>query len=129
MMRSARSDEKRRRPRETVRLSGTGVIITKGPGGDAGRLRGGESRFPVATADVSASGLQMHFNADLVARDTVRLSFLGGVSDEPIEVEGHLVWVRRNAVDIFGRYTAGVCFSKPDESLPARFAASGNKTE
>ena len=126
-MRGTKSSEKRVFPREIVHLSGTGTILSKGPGGEGKRMheaKGGGARFPVSTADVSASGLQLHFNADLVTRDMLRLMFPGNEPGQQLEIEGQLVWVRKNAVDIFGRYTAGMHFRKPDDSLPARLVAA-----
>lgn len=125
-MRNTKGVEKRIHTREIVHLSGSGQILAK-TSGDTKRMheaRGGGERFSVSTADVSASGLQIHFNADLMARDTVKLVFPGGVPGKQIEVEGILVWVRKNAVDIFGRYTAGLRFRKLDDSLPALFVSA-----
>ncbi len=123
-MRGVNFHEKRQYPREVVQLPGTGEIMSRGPGGEGKRLhesRTGLNRFSVSVADVSAGGLQMHFNADLVGGDVVRLSFGGPETAGPLIIEGHLVWVRRNPIDIFGRFSAGVRFRRTDESLPAKF--------
>lgn len=125
-VRNTKGVEKRVHAREIVRLAGSGQILVK-TSGETKRMheaRGGGERFAVSTADVSISGLQIHFNADLMARDTVRLVFPGGIPGRQIQVEGTLVWVRKNAVDIFGRYTAGLRFKHIDETMPKLFVAA-----
>jgi len=123
--RHTRASEKRRYPRDIVHLSGMGELISKWASGDGKRLhetKGGGTKFPISTADASSCGLQIHFNADLVGGDFVRLIFAGNDPGNRVVIEGYLVWVRKNAVDIFGRYTAGVRMKEPDEGLPARMA-------
>jgi len=125
MQRHARASEKRRFPRKIVHISGMGELISKWTGGDGKRLhetKGTGNRFPISTADVSSCGLQIHFNADLVGGDFVRLIFAPNDPATRLVVEGYLVWVRKNAVDIFGRYTAGVRMKLPDTHLPEKMA-------
>jgi hypothetical protein len=127
--RHARASEKRRFPREIVHLSGVGELVSKWTGGDGKRLhetKGTGNKFPVSTADVSSCGLQIHFNADLVGGDFVRLIFAPNDPATRLVVEGYLVWVRKNAVDIFGRYTAGVRMRENDDKLPEKMVKAEN---
>ena len=123
MQRHTRASEKRRYPRDIVHIPGVGELISKWTGGDGKRLhetKGSGNKFPISTADVSTCGLQIHFNADLVGGDFVRLVFAGNDPATRLVIEGYLVWVRKNAVDIFGRYTAGVKMKQEDANLPAK---------
>jgi len=125
MQRHARASEKRRNPRGIVHISGMGELVNKWTAGEGKRLHevtGAGNKFPVSTADASASGIQIHFNADLVGGDFIRIVFAGNDLSRRLVVEGYLVWVRKNAVDIFGRYTAGLRFKKQDESIPTRLS-------
>jgi len=132
MQRHTRASEKRRYPRDIVHISGIGELISKWTNGDGKRLhetKGAGSKFPISTADASSCGLQIHFNADLVGGDFVRLIFAPNDPATRLVVEGYLVWVRKNAVDIFGRYTAGVKMKEPDNDLPAKLVKVENSLQ
>ena len=56
------------------------------------------------------------FDTDFDANDTLRMHFTHPKTGKPLEIEGQLVYVRRNATKLMGKYCAGMAFRNASTS-------------
>jgi len=74
------------------------------------RTGGGNHLYPIDIVNISLGGAMLTFDADFDADDTLRMHFKNPATGRPLEIEGHLVYVRRNATRLMGKYCAGMSF-------------------
>jgi hypothetical protein len=109
--------ERRVFPRYSLHLKGeTEVLYRRAP--DALRedpTGGGNHRYPIDLVNISMGGAMLTFEADFVADDTLRMFFRHPTTGKELSFEGHLVYVRRNATKLLGKYCAGMAFRNVSE--------------
>ena len=71
---------------------------------------GSDGRYPIDIVNISQGGAQLTFGAPFDAHDVVRLFLTHPITGNIILLEGELVWVRKNASHLMGRYYAGLSF-------------------
>lgn len=76
---------------------------------------GGNHRYPIDLVNISMGGAMLTFEADFVADDTLRMFFRHPTTGKELSFEGHLVYVRRNATKLLGKYCAGMAFRNVSE--------------
>ena len=60
-------------------------------------------------------GAMLTFDSDFDADDTLRMFFKHPATGRTLSFEGHLVYVRRNATKLLGKYCAGMSFKNVTE--------------
>jgi len=80
--------------------------------------------FPAKTINVSRDGMLINLEYDLVPGSQLEVSFNAPSDDRPAKIIALVAWSRRNAINLFGRYAAGLKmsrFSEKDRAALANF--------
>ena len=112
--------ERRVYPRYSVHLTGEcEALFRRAPGAASDSpTGGGNPRYPLSVVNISLGGAMLTFDADFDANDTLRLHFMHPVTGRELSFEGHLVYVRKNATKLLGKYCAGMSFKQMMEKDP-----------
>ncbi len=81
-------------------------------------LRGGAPRaeFAARTVNLSREGLLINSDADLLPQTQMELTLSAPTDGHAIRIHGEVAWSRRNSINLFGRYAAGLKIRKIDEA-------------
>ena len=107
-MPAGRFFEKRKHPRFTVSLKCTATVL-----GHSAAAR----QFQVTVINASAGGIQLHYDINLQLGERIQLALPAPLPPVASEVVVDVVWFRKNAINFFGHYAAGVRFRSPSEDL------------
>lgn len=104
--------ERRVYPRYSVHIPGeTEVLFRRAPDADAeDKTGGGNRRYTIDIVNISMGGAMLTFDTDFDSNDTLRMHFNHPVTGKKLEIEGRLVYVRKNATKLMGKYCAGMAF-------------------
>ena len=109
--------ERRVYPRYSLHIPGeTEVLFRRAP--DAASedpTGGGNRRYPIDIVNISMGGAMLTFDADFDANDTLLMHFTHPVSGKKLAIEGHLVYVKKNATRLLGKYCSGMAFRNISE--------------
>ncbi len=75
--------------------------------------RGGNDRHPefdAKTINVSRNGMLINTEVDLWPRTELEVTLTSPVDGNQIRMTAEVAWSRRNAMNLFGRYGAGIRF-------------------
>lgn len=112
-----RAEEKRTAPRVTTvvpvecRVLGSGTVTIPSQRG-APRARD----FSARTVNVSRDGLLINCDADLLAGTPLEVTWNAPDDGRVVRIQADVAWSRRNAINLFGRYSAGLRIRKISES-------------
>lgn len=113
----ARHDEKRTAPRTTTIIPVKCIIV--GPRASAPlsfRTRQAQgSEFPAKTINVSQEGLLINCESDLTVGTQLQISLSAPTDGHSIQLHADVSWSRKNAINLFGRYAAGLKIKQIDE--------------
>jgi len=71
---------------------------------------GGNRLYPIDLVNISMGGAMLTFDSDFDANDTLRMHFTHPTTGQKLVFEGHLIYVRKNATTLLGKYCAGMAF-------------------
>lgn len=104
--------ERRSFPRYSLHLAGEAEALFRRPPthqeGEDEPLPDG--RYHIDVVNISQGGLQLIFGVAFDAHDVIRMYFTHPSTGARIVTEGELVWVRKNAMKVLGKYYAGLAF-------------------
>jgi hypothetical protein len=112
-----RVDEKRGARRTTAIVpvtcrmvsGGTSALPSqRGPGSNA-------TTFTARTVNVSEDGILINCDVDILQRARLELSLKAPADDHVIRVEAEVAWSRKNSINLFGRYAAGLRIVRIDD--------------
>ena len=119
--------EKRKAPRITTVVPVTCRVTNEGKVA-LPSLRGGEQQrgttFSARTVNVSREGILINSDTDLLTQTHLEISLNAPTDGHPIRIAAEVAWSRRNAMNLFGRYGAGLKIRKiepRDEKLLTDF--------
>jgi len=110
-------DEKRTTPRITTvvpvncRVTGHGTSAL--PSMRSESQKGSE--FPARTINVSKSGMLIHCDSDITAHSIMEISLNAPTDGHPVKLVAEVAWSRRNSINLFGHYSAGLMIRKISE--------------
>ena len=107
-MPAGRFYEKRKHPRFTVSLKCTATPLGRG---SASLL------VPATIINASAGGIQIHHDFNIQSGERLELVLPAPLPPVASPVEVDVVWTRRNAINFYGHFAAGVRFRFPSEEL------------
>jgi hypothetical protein len=116
-MPAVRFFEKRKHPRFPLTLKCTFAVA--GHSADA--------QIPAIMINASAGGAQLHYDSGIMPGERLNLTFPAPLPPVMNHAEVTVVWVRKNAINLFGHYAAGVKFQRPSEDLLRDILAVGEK--
>lgn len=105
-----RAQEKRTDPRITTVIPVRCRIVEHG-GPDLPSHRGyrqAKAEFDAKTVNVSHSGVLINCDSDLLAGTKIEVSLKAPTDGHAIHILGEVAWSRRNAMNLFGHYAAGL---------------------
>ena len=81
-------------------------------------LRGALPRgeFTARTVNLSRDGLLINSDADLLPQTQMELTLSAPTDGHLIRIQGEVAWSRRNSINLFGRYAAGLKIRKIDDA-------------
>ncbi len=81
-------------------------------------LRGAlpKAEFTARTVNLSRDGLLINSDADLLPQTQMELTLSAPTDGHVIRIHGEVAWSRRNSINLFGRYAAGLKIRKIDEA-------------
>jgi len=109
-----RTEEKRTAPRITTIVPVNCRVIEVGPSelpSDRAHRRE-KSAFPARTVNVRHSGILINSNTDLIRRTKVEISLKAPTDGHAIQILTEVAWSRRNSMNLFGNYAAGLIIRK-----------------
>ena len=112
-----RMDEKRVTPRITTvvpvncRITGSGSAALPSWRNDS--QKGNE--FPARTINVSKSGMLIHCDTDIATHAVMEVSLNAPTDGHPVKLVAEVAWSRRNSINLFGHYSAGLMIKKISE--------------
>lgn len=71
--------------------------------------------FDAKTINVSQGGMLLNTEMDLWPRTELELTLRSPLDGRPMRITAEVTWSRRNAINLFGRYGAGVKFKRINE--------------
>lgn len=71
--------------------------------------------FEARTINVSQGGMLLNTEMDLWPRTELELTLSSPIDGKPMRITAEVAWSRRNAMNLFGRYGAGVKFKRIHE--------------
>ncbi len=72
-------------------------------------------RHPVNMLDISRGGTMITFDAEFSPNDVLQVHFCHPITARPVILEGQLMWMKRNAAGIYGKYCGGLSFRNSSE--------------
>jgi len=109
-----RADEKRAAPRITtvvpVKCKVTGHGVHALPSWRKASDKGTE--FDAKTINLSRSGALIHCELDLMPRSQLEISLNAPDDGHPMKFTAEVAWSRRNSIDLFGHFSAGLQIKK-----------------
>jgi len=104
--------ERRAFPRYSLHLTGVAeALFRRQPTALEGEELPDEmGKYPIDIVNMSKGGVQLTFNVAFDAHDVLRMNIIHPETDQPIRLEGELMWVRKNATDLMGKFYAGLAF-------------------
>jgi hypothetical protein len=113
----ANLNEKRTAPRITTVVPVNCRIVTEGkpvlPSQRSERTVGGT--FSAKTVNVSRDGMLINCDSDLVPGAQIEIAFDSPADGKHVKITATVAWSRRNAMNLFGRYAAGLMVRKISE--------------
>ena len=110
----ARHDEKRTAPRTTTVVPVQCIIIGHQASAPLGirttQAKGTE--FSAKTINVSKEGILINSNSDLTIGTQLEVVMTAPTDGHQIHVYTDVAWSRKNAINLFGRYAAGLKIKK-----------------
>jgi hypothetical protein len=112
-----RTDEKRTAPRVTTvvpvncRVLGAGTVTVPSQRG-APPTRD----FSAKTVNVSRDGLLINCDADLLLGTPLEVTLNAPTDGHVVRITADVAWSRRNSINLFGRYAAGLRIRKVSEA-------------
>lgn len=81
-------------------------------------LRGSLPRgeFSARTVNLSRDGLLINSDADLLSQTQIEITLSAPTDGHLIRIQGEVAWSRRNSINLFGRYAAGLKIRRIDEA-------------
>ena len=71
--------------------------------------------FAAKTVNMSRDGFLINCDIDLTPRTTLEITLSAPTDGHPITIAAEVAWSRRNAMNLFGRYAAGLKTRKISE--------------
>lgn len=71
--------------------------------------------FPAKTINLSRNGMLIHCDTDLFPNATMEISLNAPNDGHPVKITAEVAWSRRNSIDLFGHYSAGLRIKKIGE--------------
>lgn len=80
-------------------------------------LRGAAAKgeFPARTVNLSRDGLLINSESDLLVSTRMELTLSAPTDGHLIRIQTEVAWSRRNSINLFGRYAAGLKIRKIDD--------------
>ena len=117
----ARHDEKRTAPRTTTVMPVKCIIIGHQASAPLSfRTAQAEgSEFPAKTINVSKEGILINCDSDLTVGTRLQIVMTAPTDGHQIHLHADVAWSRKNAMNLFGRYAAGLEIRKiePEDRL------------
>ncbi len=83
----------------------------------------GPGHFKAETINVSRGGMMLGFDPDMSLGDVLRLHLRHPRTKDEMSFEVQIQWLRKNAITLMGKYSAGVIFKNRDEAAIAALMA------
>ena len=107
-------DEKRTTPRITTvvpvncRVTGSGTSALPTWRNDTPK----GSEISARTINVSKAGMLIHCDTDIAAHTVMEISLCAPTDGHPVKLVAEVAWSRRNSINLFGHYSAGLMIRK-----------------
>ena len=109
----AHLQEKRTAPRITTVVPVICRVTAAGPSAlPSLRAAGGSSEFSAKTVNMSRDGVLINSDSDLLPQSQLEITVTAPHDGRPIRFTADVAWSRRNAMNLFGRYAAGLRIRK-----------------
>ncbi len=112
-----RVEEKRSAPRITTVIPVVCRVMGHGPQVLPTHRRSSDRgiEFEAKTINVSRDGILIHCDADMLPNTTLDMSLSAPTDGHLIRFQADVAWARRNSINLFGHYSAGLRIKKMAE--------------
>ena len=119
MTETLRPQDRRTDARFSLHAVGTaGALYRRAPLVGAAETPGkAAERFKTETINVSRVGMMVAFDPDMSIGDVLQITLRHPATKDELVFEVQIQWLRKNAMTLMGRYSAGVLFKNRNEAV------------